>query len=119
MKWIRWILVLPCAIFAIMMIYPCIIFSTTHIPIPYIGYVTEFIAGHVAAFGFVMAGSYVAPSHKRITALVLCLLFAAYSVYALLDPYLLYTDYGLVEAIIYKIGGMGGAIAAFFMTYED
>ena len=119
MKIIRWILVLPAAIIAMMFVYVLTINSTTHIPIPYIDYITEFIAGTISAGVFVSAGSYVAPTKKRFCAILLTVMFVIYSVYSVIDPYLLYADFGIFEAIIYKLGGISGCVVGISMTDED
>ena len=119
MKHLRWIFVLPGAYAAMIGLYAMIINSTTHIPVPYIEYITEFVAGTIAAGAFVSAGVYIAPLYKRITALLLCVIFIIYSIYSILDPFLLYGDYGIFEAVIYKIGGLIGCLVAYFQTEED
>lgn len=119
MKNLRWIFVLPGAVTAMIVLYAMIINSTTHIPIPYIEYITEFFAGTIAAWAFVSAGVFIAPLYKRITALLLCVIFIIYSIYSILDPFLLYDDYGIFESVIYKIGGLLGCLVAYFQTEED
>ena len=113
---VRWLLVLPCAIMCLWLFYSFLVPSAIYIPIPYIDYIIEFISGVFGSAIFVLAGSYIAPCFKRKTAYVLLALMAAYSVYAIVDPYKLYEDVGLIEAIIYKFGGLVGAFFAAVTT---
>lgn len=118
-SFLRWILVLPGAIVACHFVYAFTIGSTIFIPIPYVAYITEFIAGLLGAAAFVATGIYIAPNRKKWAGIGLVVLFFVYSVYAVIDPYRLYTDYGLFESIVYKVGGVMGSIAGFLFAEKE
>ena len=116
---LRWLLVLPASMLSMTIAYFFLSFFPV-IPIPIWSYISEFIAGQGSAAVFVCAGSCIAPTFKKATAWGLFALFLMYSIYAVIDPYGLYEDFGIIEAVIYKIGGvLGAALGVYLVIHKS
>ena len=118
-KVLRWLLVLPCALLALNIVYMLLMPERIFIPVPYIEYLFESGAGALSSAAFVTAGVFIAPGYKKRTALFLCFLCVLYSVYAVIDPYNLYKDYGILESIIYKIINVLSCLYVYITTDDD
>ena len=122
---LRWLLVLPAAVFALNVIYNMVLFPCIFAPswmLPLLYYLLEFNAGCVGAFGFVYFGAYVAPKYKTITSIVLCVVYGAYISYALIDPFHLYEDVNVWEDLFYKAGQVVAVVLAVYAVkskYEE
>lgn len=116
---LRWLLVLPLSIIALLFAYSIcsIVFGFCYY-LDFTGYIAEFISSQVSSLAYIVTGMIIAPIFKKQVAIFLGILYLIYSVYSLIDPYNLYQDISLIESAIYKIGGILGCFAGYYIYKE-
>ena len=115
---IRWIMILPTMIVVHVLSYYLYLWLSDDAHLSIIKYVEIIMAFAVSAGASVVAGSIVAPKHRKMVSVILCVFLCTLMLVGLYIMVVRFSEYGTMS-ILGNVASIVGAIAGAYIIYKE